>query len=99
MHAFSYRTSPVFNLTTFGNTISWKCILKDDCIRSNLIECQFFLNRKIDFDPIYRVLDVFSMHCANIVHDVVHSSQSRQDPCALYPWDKNRQEEYRLSLA
>ena len=26
-------------------------------------------------------LDVSSMHCAGIVHDVVHSSQSFQDPC------------------
>ena len=29
--------------------------------------------------------DVFSMHCESIVHDVVRSSQSRQDPCAFFP--------------
>ena len=33
-------------------------------------------------------LDVFSMHCADIVHDMVRSSQSRQDLCALYLWDQ-----------
>ena len=33
-------------------------------------------------------LDVFSMHCAGIVHDVVHSSQSFKDPCDLCPKDQ-----------
>ena len=32
--------------------------------------------------------DVSSMHCAGIVHDVVHSSQSRQDPCDFCPQDQ-----------
>ena len=32
------------------------------------------------------------------ISDVVHSSQSRQDPCDFVP-RINRQEEYRLSLA
>ena len=35
----SYKTSPVFNLSTFGNAIGWKCSLKNDCILSCLIEC------------------------------------------------------------
>ena len=30
--------------------------MKDNYIRSSLIECQFFPNRKITVDPIYRVL-------------------------------------------
>ena len=47
MYAFSYRTSPVFNLTTFGIPISWKCSLKNDCIRSSLIECQSLLIARI----------------------------------------------------
>ena len=38
MLAFSYETSPVFSLTTFWNTISWKCFMKNDGIRSSLIE-------------------------------------------------------------
>ena len=56
MYTFSYKTSPVFSLNNFWNTISWMYSLKDDCIRSSLIECQSFPNRKIDVDPIYRVL-------------------------------------------
>ena len=50
MYAFSYH---------FWNTISWECFVKDDCIQSRLIECQPFPNRKIDVDPIYRVLMSF----------------------------------------
>ena len=34
------------------------------------------------YQPKIPRLDVSSMRCAGIVHDVVHSSQSRQDPCA-----------------
>ena len=38
-YVLSYKTSPVFNLFNFWNAVSWKCSLKDDCIRSCLIEC------------------------------------------------------------
>ena len=51
---------PFWSWITFGsinlNTTSWKYSLKDDCIRSSLIECQSFPNRKIDVDPIHYVL-------------------------------------------
>ena len=40
----------------FWNTISWKCSLKDNCIRSCLIECQSLFNRKVNINPKYRVL-------------------------------------------
>ena len=50
---------------------SWKCSLKDDCIRSSLIECQSLLNRKININPKYRVL-MFLPSTACIVLDVVH---------------------------
>ena len=40
------------------------------------------------YQPKKLRLDVSSMHCAGIVHDVVHSSQSFQDLCALCPWDQ-----------
>ena len=36
---FSNKTSPVLHSHNFWNTISWKCSLKDNCIRSCLIEC------------------------------------------------------------
>ena len=38
-YRLSNKTSPVFNLSTFWNAISWKCSLKNNCIRSCLIEC------------------------------------------------------------
>ena len=62
-----------FHSNNFRHTISWKCFLKDDTIRSSFIECLPF---KIEVDPIYLRLDVSSMHCAGSVHDVVHSIQS-----------------------
>ena len=59
-HVHFYVTDfPSFQSNNFWNTISWKCFLKDDCIRSSLTECQSFLNRKIDLDP--GVLMSFSM--------------------------------------
>ena len=45
-----------FHPNNFRNTKSGKCSLKNDCIGSSLMECQSFLNSKIDVDPIYRVL-------------------------------------------
>ena len=40
------------------------------------------------YQPNIPRLDVSSMRYAGIVHDVVHSSQSFQDLCALCPWDQ-----------
>ena len=58
------------------------CFLKDDCIRSSLIQCESFLNRKIDVDPKNRVLMSFPciVQVFFFLHDVVFLSQSRQDP-------------------
>ena len=57
MYTFSKMTSPVSILTTFGiQSISWKGFMKNDSVRSSLIELQSFLNSKIDVDPIYCVL-------------------------------------------
>ena len=52
MYTFSYKTSPVFQSNNFWNTKSWEYSVKDDCIRSSLIECQCFPNCEIDVDPI-----------------------------------------------
>ena len=38
------------------------------------------------YQPNIPRLDVSSMHCAGIVHDVVHPTQSFQDLCALCLW-------------
>ena len=51
--------------SNFWNTISWRCSLEDNYIRSSLIECQSFLIRKIDVDPTYRVL--MSLPCVVLV--------------------------------
>ena len=56
MHTFFVWDFSSFQSNNFWNTISWKCFLKNDCIRSSLIECQSFPNCKINIDPIYRVL-------------------------------------------
>ena len=65
-----------FHPNNFRNTISWQCFVKNDSVRSSLIELQFFLQSKIDVDPIQLCSDVSSMHYACIVHDAVHSSRS-----------------------
>ena len=53
--------------------------MKNDSVRSSLIERQSFLQSKIDVDP-KKCSDVSSMLYACIVHDAVHSSRSHQDP-------------------
>ena len=64
-YIFSNMPSPVSILTTFG--VSWKCFMKNDGVRSCLIELQSFLQSKVDVDPIHRVLIVSFMLCACIV--------------------------------
>ena len=48
---FRKRISSV-HPNNFWDTISRKCFLKNDRIRSSLIECQSFLNSKIDFKSL-----------------------------------------------
>ena len=60
--------------------------MKNDGVRSSLMELQSFPHSKIDVDPILRP-DVFSMLYASIVHDAVRSSRSYQDSCDSCPWD------------
>ena len=43
-----------FHPNNFRNTMSWKCIVKNDSVRSNLIELQSFLLSKFEIDPIHR---------------------------------------------
>ena len=74
-----------FHPNNFRNTISWECFVKNDSVRSSLIELQSFLHSKIDVDPIHCILMSFSMLYADIVHDAMLPSRSCQDPCVLYP--------------
>ena len=48
-----------FQSFSFYNAICWKCSLKNNCVRSCLIELQSFFDRKINIDPKYRVLMPF----------------------------------------
>ena len=81
------------------NAICWKCSLKDDCVRSCLIELQpFFDDSKISINPKYRVLMPFPsvLHVSGMtrcrVVDVFWIS------VIFVSWI-NRQEEHRLSSA
>ena len=87
-----------FHPNNFLNTISWKCFLKDDCIRSSLIEFQFFLKSKIDVDPIHCVL--MSLPC--FMHVLCMTRYTQVDHIrilVIFVHRINRQKEYCLSLA
>ena len=74
-----------FHSNNFRNTINWKCFLEEwkHSVGSGGIS---ILSQQQDWcRPNVLGLDVSSMYCAGIVHDVVHSSQSRQDPCDCCP--------------
>ena len=82
----------------FGIQISWKCSLKDDCIRSSLIECQSLLNRKININPKYRVL----MFLPGTVQVLFSTWLIEVNLCRIlmaFVSGINGQKEYRLSLA
>ena len=71
--------------------ICWKCSLKNNCVRSCLIELQsFFDDSKINIDPKYPYLDAFSKSFAHIGHDAVQSSQYSLDLCGLRFLDQAR---------
>ena len=55
-YTFSYMTLSSFHSNNFRDTIGWECIVKDDGIRSCLIELQSILLSKIDVNPIHCVL-------------------------------------------
>ena len=87
-----------FQSNNFWNTISWKNSLKDDCIRSSLIECQSFPDRKIDVDPIYRVL--MSLPCiVQVLCTTWYIQVNLFKIVVTFVPRTNRQEENCLSLA
>ena len=59
--------------------------MKNDGVRSSLIEFQSFRNSKIDVNPKKLRLDASSMLDAGVVHDAVYSRRSHHDPCDLCP--------------
>ena len=50
-----------FHHNSFRETINWKCIVKDDCTTSCLIELQSFSLSKLYIDPIHRILVPFPL--------------------------------------
>ena len=58
--------------------------MKNDSVRSCLMELQSFPQSKIDVNPNTPYFDVSSILCACIVQDAVLPSRSYQDPCVLY---------------
>ena len=55
-YTFSYMISPVSITIAFGVQLSRECVVKDDCVRSCLIELQSFLLSKFYVDTIHSVL-------------------------------------------
>ena len=53
---FLVHDFPSFHHNSFRDTRSWECVIKDDCVRSCLIELYSFLSSKFDVDPIHSVL-------------------------------------------
>ena len=76
-----------FHPTNIRNSISWECFVKNDCVRSCLIELQSFLLSKVDVDPIHRIL--MSLPC--FMHVLCKTryipSRSCQDPYGFCPSD------------
>ena len=52
----------IFQSFNFYNTMGWECSLKNNCVRSCLIERLSFFDSKINIDPKYRIL--MSLPCS-----------------------------------
>ena len=74
---------PIMNIVR--DTISWERVVKDDCVRSCLIELKSFLLSKLDVNPNAPCFDVSSTCSAGTMQDAVLPSRSCQDPCVLCP--------------
>ena len=97
IYFFVYHFSS-FHPNNFRDTISWECFVKNDSVRSCLIEFQSFLQSKVDVDPIHSVL----MFLPCFVHVLrktrcVHVDRFRI-LVFLIQWI-HRQKEYCLSFA
>ena len=90
MYTFSYK-----NFSFFRNTISWKCFLKKRWRSIEFDKTSIFSSNQDRYRSNKRRFGVFSMHCANIVHDVIHTSRSRQGLCDFCP--QNQQVRWILS--
>ena len=87
-----------FHHNSFRDTISWERVIKDDCVRSCLIEFQSFPLSKFYVDPIHRVLMYFLLFSACTMQVVVLPGQFFWILVFFVPWI-HRREEYCLSFA
>ena len=61
-NTFWYMISSAVITTTFEITISWECIVEDDCVRSCLIELESFPLNKLFIDPcLHHILVSFPL--------------------------------------
>ena len=74
-----------FHPNNFRGEISWECFVKNDSVRSCVIETSILSVDQVVFRPNTPYFDVSSMLCACIVHDAVLPSRSCQDPCVRCP--------------
>ena len=81
---FRKKIFSIFHPNKFRDTTSWKCFVKNDGVRSCMIELQSFLLSKFDIDPITPCFDVTSMLYACTVQGAVLPSRLSQDPCVPY---------------
>ena len=58
-YIFSYNNFSRFHHNNFRDTMSWECVVKNDCVRSCLIELQSFPLSKLYINPIHSVLVSF----------------------------------------
>ena len=84
-----------FHHNNFRDTISWECVVKDDCIRSCLTELQSF--PLSNFDPVHRVFVSSPLFSACTMQDKVLPSQLIF-PDVFFVHRIHRREEYRLSV-
>ena len=87
-----------FHPNNFRDTIGWECVVKDDGVRSCLIELQSFLLSKFDVDPIHRVL----MFIPCFLHVLCKTRCTQVDRVRILVFFVHRihkQKEYCLSIA
>ena len=96
-HILSRLRHLQFPSEQLSDTISWACFVKNDGVRSCLIELQSFLQSKIDVDPIHRIL----MFLPCFVHVLCKTRCFQVDRVRIlvfFVHGIHRQKEYRLSF-
>ena len=96
MYFFVFDLSSV-HPNNFRKTISWKCLVKNDRVRSSLIEFQYFLNSKLDVDPIYCVLMSFPCFM-QVLYTTPYTQIDRIRILVIFVHGFHKQKEHCLSV-